>query len=450
MLGGAAEIRTFSPKFKTGTSRGHRPSRRATQYKTAISPERTHMVSARLSLMMFLQFFIWGAWYVTVGNYMAANGLSEVIHWAYTVGPVSALISPFVFGNLADRYVAAERVLGALNMLGGVAMLAAAGVGGRSASLFIALLFIHTLCFFPTPGLANSLVFHHVADTERSFPLIRVFGSLGWIFAGVLVSLVLHADESPLPLYLAGGVSVLAGLYALTLPHTPPKGRVAGVAGWKRRLGLDAFDLLKRRPFLVFVLCELLISVPLSAYYTYAPVFVNAAGVANPGFQMSFGQMSEVAFMFLMPWVLIRLGVKRMIVVGFVAWVVRFLCMALAASSGNYAFILFGILLHGICFDFVYIAGEIFVNRQVTPDIRGQAQGMLVMMRSGIGLMVGAQLSGLMFNAMLQSDLSRMDAWQLFWLVPGGIALMILLLFAAFFFEDDRSKAVHARPAAPA
>lgn len=386
--------------------------------------------------MMFLQFFIWGAWYVTVGNYMAANGLSHVIHWAYTVGPVSALISPFVLGNLADRYFATERVLAVLNLIGGAAMLGAALVGGASAPAFIGLLFIHTFCFFPTPGLANALVFHHVTNSERLFPLIRVFGSMGWIVAGVLVSLVLGADETPIPLYLAGGMAILMGLYSFSLPHTPPKGSRVGVT-WRQRLGLDAFDLLKRRPFLVFVLCELLISIPLSTYYAYAPVFVNAAGVENPGFQMSFGQVSEVLFMFFMPWVLVRLGVKRMMVVGFVAWLFRFACMSLAASyGGSYAFILAGILLHGICFDFVYIAGEIFVNRQVTPATRGQAQGLLVMMRSGVGMMIGAQMAGIMFNRLFVGELTDMAGWATFWMIPGVIAAAILVIFVVFFRDE--------------
>ncbi len=392
-------------------------------------------LSARLSLMMFLQFFIWGAWYVTVGNYMAANGLAEVIHWAYTVGPVSALISPFLLGIVADRYVSTDRVLGVLNLLAGVAMLAASQVGGASAPLFIGLLFLHTLCFFPTIGLTSALTFHHIPNPERQFPLIRVFGSIGWIVAGVLVSLVLGADETVLPLRLAAVSSLLMGAYCFTLPRTPPRGLAPG-ATWKQRLGLDAFDLLKRRSFFVFVLCELLISIPLSTYYAYAPVFINAAGVADPGFQMSFGQMSEVVFMFFMPVILVRLGVKRMIVAGFVAWVLRFAFLALAAPDGRYAFILAGILLHGICFDFVYIAGQIFVDRQVKPAMRGQAQGLLVMMRTGIGLLVGAQLSGSLFNILIQGHLGNLQAWQLFWVIPGVTALLILLFFVLHFHEE--------------
>ncbi|MEZ4699936.1 MAG: MFS transporter [Rhodothermales bacterium] len=397
-------------------------------------------LTARLSLMMFLQFFIWGAWYVTVGNYMAANGLSEVIHWAYTVGPVSALISPFVVGNLADRFFSTEKVLVVLNLLAGVAMLAAAQVGGASAPLFIGLLFLHTICFFPTIGLTSTLCFHNMNHPEKQFPRVRMFGSIGWIAAGVLASLVLGADETALPLHIAGYSALVMGVYCLSLPATPPKGAAVGVT-WRQRLGLDAFDLLKKRPFLVFALCELLISIPLSTYYAYAPVYINAAGIPDPGFQMSFGQMTEVLFMFFMPWVLLRLGVKRMILVGFVAWVLRFAFLAAAAPGSVYAFILIGILLHGICFDFVYIAGQIFVDRQVTPATRGQAQGLLVMLRSGIGLLTGAQFAGWLFNVLLDGDLTRMPAWQLFWAIPGVMALVILLGFAAYFNEKETVKA---------
>ena len=192
------------------------------------------------------------------------------------------------------------------------------------------------------------------------------------------------------------------------------------------------------KAFITFILCELLISIPLSTYYAYAPVYINAVGVSNPAFTMSFGQMTEVAIMFFMPIVLIRLGIKKMIVIGFVAWVLRFFLFAGSAPEGIYWMILVGILLHGICFDFVYIAGQIFIDRQVTPDMRGQAQGLLVMVRSGIGLMLGAQLSGWLFNNLLDSDPMQIQAWPTFWLIPAIMALLVLIGFAVFFQEKPK------------
>ena len=406
-----------------------------------ISPDPVRLnvkLAARLSLMMFLQFFIWGAWYVTVGNYMAAVGLSDMIYMAYTVGPVAALVSPFLLGRVADRFFATEKVLGVLNLVGGFALGAASFVGGDSGHLFISLLLLHTICFFPTIGLTSTLTFHHISHPEKHFPLIRVYGSVGWIVAGVLVSYVLAADETPVPLQIASVASLIMGIYCFTLPHTPPRAEKGGRT-IRDILGLDALKELNTRPFAIFVLCELLISIPLSTYYAYAPVYINAVGVEYPAFTMSFGQMAEVAFMFLMPMILLRLGVKWMIVAGFVAWVVRFVLLGFSAPEGLIWMIVSGILLHGICFDFVYIAGQIFVDRQVRPAMRGQAQGFLVMMRSGIGLMIGAQLSGWLFARLMQADASQLEAWRMFWLIPAGLALVILIGFAIF-FEEGRGK----------
>lgn len=384
--------------------------------------------------MFFLQLFIFGSWYVTVGNYMDAIGLSDMIHWAYTIGPLSALISPFMLGRIADRYLPTEKVLAILNLLGGVAIGAASFVDGDHGGLFIFLLLLHTLCFFPTLGLASTLVFHHIHSPEKQFPVIRAFGSVGWILANVLVSYILHADETVLPIQIAAIASFVMGLYCFTLPHTPPKAKHQGNT-WRDIVGLDTLKHLRTRPFITFILSELLISIPLSAYYSFAPVYIKAAGVADPAFKMSFGQMTETLFMFFMPLVLIRLGIKKMIAFGFLAWVLRFVLFAASAPDGIFWMIMGGILLHGICFDFVYIAGQIFIDRQVTPDMRGQAQGFLVMIRSGIGLFLGAQAAGWLFNHLLDADATRLEAWRMFWALPGIWAFLVMLGFILFFSE---------------
>lgn len=370
---------------------------------------------------------------------MNAIGLSEVIHWAYTIGPLSALISPFLLGRLADRYFPAEQVLGVLNVLGSLAIGAASFVDGSSGGMFIFLLLLHTICFFPTLGLASTLAFHHIDSPEKQFPIVRVFGSIGWIVAGVLVSAVLKADATVLPIRIAAVASMLMGIYCFTLPHTPPRAKHGGNT-IRDILGLDALRQLNTRPFIVFILCELLISIPLSTYYAYAPVYINAAGIAAPAFTMSFGQMTEVIFMFFMPVILIRLGVKKMILIGFVAWVTRFVLFAGSTPDGVIWMIIAGILLHGICFDFVYIAGQIFIDRQVSADMRGQAQGFLVMVRSGIGLLIGAQASGWLFNTLLNANALDMEPWRLFWLLPAGMALLVLLGFWFFFNEEKPAR----------
>jgi nucleoside transporter len=386
--------------------------------------------NSRLGIMMFLEFFIWGAWYVTVGNYMTAIGLTGVIYWAYTVSPIAAVVSPFFIGMVADRFFATEKVLAALHVLGGLAILAAPSAS-HSAPLFIVLLLLHVLFYMPTLGLANSLAFHHIEDQEKTFPRIRVFGTLGWIAANVVVSALLHADATPLPLYIAGAASILTGVYSLTLPATPPP--AAGTRPTFRAIaGLDALSKLSSRPFQIFIWSSLLICIPLSAYYAYAPVYVSAAGFRSPAFQMSFGQMSEVLFMVAMPLFFARLGVKWMLVTGMAAWVLRYFLFASAAGGGSHALIVLGILLHGICYDFFFVTGQVYVDKKSTGDIRGQAQGFLVLVTYGVGMLLGAQVSGWVFNALV-TDPTVLPAWQRFWFLPGAFALGVLLFFAAAF-----------------
>jgi len=390
----------------------------------------------RLSTMMFLEFFVWGAWYVTVGNYMTEIGLTGVIYWAYTVSPIAGIVSPFFLGMVADRFFATERVLGVLRILGGAAMIAAPFAAQVSSTAFILTLLVHVLFYMPTLGLTNSLAFHHITDQEKQFPIIRVFGTLGWIVANIFVSAILHADATPIPLYTAGIAGIIMGVYSFTLPHTPPP--AAGTKPTVRSiLGLDALERLWSRPFAVFAASSLLICIPLSAYYAYAPVFVNEAGLENPAFKMSFGQMSEVLFMVLMPLFFARLGVKWMLVVGMGAWVVRYGLFAVAAPSGTFSLIMLAILLHGICYDFFFVTGQIYVDQKSSQDIRGQAQGFLVLITYGVGMLVGAQISGWVFNAMVP-DPSALGAWQTFWWIPAAFAGAVMLFFAVSFTDSTK------------
>ncbi len=392
--------------------------------------------SARLSVMMFLQFFIWGAWYVTVGIFMGENGMGADTHWAYTVGPLAAVISPFFLGMIADRYFDVEKVLGVMHLLGGVAILAAPFMSG-SPTVFILLLALHMLCYMPTIGLTNTLAFHNITDQEKQFPLIRVFGTLGWIAAGVLVSLGLNAETSAIPFYVAGGASILMGFFSFTLPHTPPPAAGSGSVTAREILGLDALAKLRSRSFNVFILSSFLICIPLATYYNFAPIFANDVELTNVAFKMSFGQMSEVLFMVLMPFFFRRLGVKWMLVVGMGAWVLRYALFALAAPAGTVWMIMFGIILHGICYDFFFVTGQIYVDKKSTADIRGQAQGLLVLITLGLGMLIGAQVSGWLNNWFKDGAevLSAAD-WQDFWWIPAAFAGAIMLFFT-FTFKDE-------------
>ena len=392
--------------------------------------------SARLSVMMFLQFFVWGAWYVTVGIFMGKNGMGDISHWAYTVGPLAAVISPFFLGMIADRYFDVEKVLGVMHLLGGAAILAAPFNSG-SPTLFIMLLAVHMLCYMPTIGLTNTLAFHNITDQEKQFPLIRVFGTLGWIAAGVLVSLGLKAETTAVPFYVAGAASLAMGLFSFTLPHTPPPAAGSGAVTAREILGLDALKQLSSRSFNVFILSSFLICIPLATYYNFAPIYANDVGLENVAFKMSFGQMSEVLFMVLMPFFFRRLGVKWMLVVGMGAWVLRYALFALAAPDGVVWMIMTGVILHGICYDFFFVTGQIYVDKKSTPAIRGQAQGLLVLITLGLGMLIGAQVSGWLNNAFKDgAEVLSAAAWQSFWWVPAAFAGAIMLFFLLAFKDD--------------
>jgi nucleoside transporter len=385
--------------------------------------------------MMFLQFFVWGAWYLTVGNYIGAMGWdAKIVGRAYSVGPIAAMISPFFLGMVADRFFPTQRVLAAMHFLGGLVMLAAplAAKGqAASSSLFIAILLAHMLCYMPTLGLTNTLAFHNITDQERQFPIIRVFGTLGWIVAGIVVSKLLKADRSDLQFYVTGGSALVLGLYSLTLPHTPPP--AAGKQSTVRDvLGLDSLALLKDPSFAVFIISSTLICVPLAAYYAFAPVFIGEMGIEDPAYHMTFGQWAEVLFMLVMPLCFARLGVKWMLVVGMLAWVLRYGLFAAAAENGIFWMIMAGVILHGICYDFFFVTGQIYVDKKAPVAIRGQAQGFLVLMTLGVGLLVGAQVSAWLVDNFTTT--TGRD-WRSIWIYPCVAAGAIMLVFAAIFRE---------------
>ncbi len=411
-------------------------------------------IGTRLSAMMFLQFFIWGAWYVTIGNYMAAQGMADLTHWPYTVNPVAAIIAPFFLGLVADRFFATERVLGTLHILGGLVMLTVPQATG-SPLLFILLLLLYNLCYMPTLGLANSLAFHNIENQEKQFPLIRVFGTIGWIVAGLFIGFVLGQfsggelpDRTPLPLYTAAVASLILGAYSFTLPHTPPPAAGEKVS-FRSIVGVDAFRQLGSRAFYIFIACSILICIPLAAYYNFAPIFVANAVydqnvsntvvelLPNPSSLMTLGQMSEAAFMVLMPLLFLRFGVKWMLAIGMAAWIFRYLLFALGAPDAVFWMVTAGILLHGICYDFFFVTGQIYVDKKSTPAVRGQAQGFFVLVTYGLGMFIGAQIAGALFNAFLgDAGVLTLARWQDFWLLPAGFALIVFLLFV-FSFRDE-------------
>ena len=432
--------------------------------------------------MMFLQFFVWGAWYVGAPLYLVKIGFSgSDLGWTYAVGPLACIVSPFFVGMVADRFFATERILCALHVVGGGCMLLAATLMDPSDPAqpsIINLVFLgHTLCYFPTLALTNSLALHHVTDSQREFPLIRVFGTIGWIVAGFTLAWIGWGDRLEM-FQLTGVAGILMGLYSLTLPHTPPPSKGKRTS-WRELAGADAFELFRKPSFTIFIASTFLICIPLAFYFQLAAKAVQLAGIEDVTQAMSYGQVSEIVFMLLMPLFFRRLGVKWMLAVGMLAWVIRYVLFAIGTPDSVIWMMYGGIILHGICYDFLFVTGQIYTDMAARKEIRAQAQGLLVLFTLGLGMLIGARVAGVwderntppetrqMMSEVqaLGSELAQLEAagadeqqieelrtrqagqlqqaqslidWRSIWALPAGLSGLVLLLFVAVFRDKDR------------
>ena len=385
-------------------------------------------VRLKLSTMMFIQYFIWGAWYVTLATYLGQTlGFEgEQIGRAYGTTALAAIIAPFFVGLVADRFFATERIMAVLYFVGAIAMWMASSQ--TEFGSFYPLLLLYTLTYMPTLALTNSLSFRHMDNPGKEFPAIRVLGTIGWIVAGLIIG-ALKIEASAAPLRVTAAVSALMGVYAFFLPHTPPARRGTRVMV-RDVLGLDALKLMKERSFAVFVIGSFLVCIPLQFYYTFTNLFLNELGMTNAAGKMTLGQMSEIFFMLVMPFFFVRLGVKNMLLIGMACWTARYVLFAYGDNGALVWMLYLGILLHGICYDFFFVTGQIYVDRKAPGDLRAAAQGFIAFVTLGAGMYIGAEVSGRVVQAYTAAGVHQ---WDRIWIVPAVMAGAVMVLFALLF-----------------
>lgn len=394
---------------------------------------------SRLSVMMFLQYFIQGSWMATGGLALATYGFSSIIGLTYSLVAIASIIAPIILGVIADRFFSSERVLGILHFLcGGLLFWIPHQLEAGNQLNFLILIFLYLLCLMPTMAITNTIGFYHVVDSERQYPIIRVFGTVGWIVAGIFIG-QLGLSSSSLIFTVSAVASIILGFYSFSLPNTPAEGM--SKVGSKRDLfKLDAFQLFKNRNFAIFMICAMIVYIPSASYTSFTSNFLGALGFENVGSILTIGQVFEVIFMLMVPLLLVRLGIKYMALIGILAWALRLYLFAYGGTLDITSLIIIGIAIHGICVDFFMITATIYVQKAAPKEIKAQAQSLFVVLTSGIGTFVGSLIAGQLYNSIIATSSSSAQQWQTFWLVPAIIATVLAVFFLFAFKQGETSR----------
>ncbi|WP_341842612.1 nucleoside permease [Chitinophaga caseinilytica] len=384
--------------------------------------------SLQLSFMMFLQYFIWGAWYVSMNSYMATHlqSTGQQISYAYMALAIATMISPVFVGMVADKYFSAQKIMGVLHLVGAGTLLLATTTTNNT--VFIGIVLFYSLLYMPTIALSNSVAFTQMQDPTKQFPFIRMFGTVGWILSGILIS-NLEVEKTHFIFIIAAAASTLLGLYSFTLPNTPPPAKDTAMTA-SQALGADALVLFKDRSYAVFFIAAVLICIPLSFYYGFANLFLNEAGMENAAGKMIYGQISEGLFILAIPFLLNRIGVKKMLILGMGAWIIRYIFFAYGDSGANLWMLYTGIILHGICYDFFFVTGYLYTEKKAGEKIKSAAQGLFTFATYGLGMVIGTLFSGMVADYYAVNGVRN---WSSIWMVPVYIAAVVLLYFILAF-----------------
>ena len=398
-------------------------------------------MTARLSVMMFLQFFIWGCWFVTLGTFLGANFSASGAQTglAFSTQSWGAIIAPFIIGLIADRYFNAERILAVLHLIGAVLMYQM--FRAPDFAQFYPYVLAYMIAYMPTLALVNSISFRQLSDPSRQFSLVRVWGTIGWIVAGLVISFVFHWDAQEAvaqgalrnTFAMCAGMSLLLGVYSLTLPATPPTVDRTGSFSLRAALGLDALKLLRDGNFRLFFVASVLICIPLAFYYQNASPFLTEIGTRNATGKLTIGQMSEVAFMLLLPVFLLRFGIKKTLLLGMLAWAVRYALFAYGGPHQVSVALIAGIALHGLCYDFFFVSGQIYTDSKAGEHYRSAAQGMITLATYGVGMLIGFSVAGAISDRFL---VNGQHDWFQIWIYPAAFAAVVLSLFALLFRSE--------------